>query len=438
MIQTIIRHNQARVIVVILSGLTGLAMMDSEAATTWTYPGGGGPCASTLQQCINGVAAGDTIQLAANTEILEFVTVDKSLVIEPGGLPRPSVQGVSVTASTADVDVTVRGIKATFWLEGMLLSGGGNLTLRVIDNVIESTQSEFAAVQVQDSGSGSGIYGTNTAIIADNVISQKGDRGLCKDAINVSALSAGMNATITGNQIAATDLSVCAGILASVAGSAPLMAFVDRNDISGTDFNAGVVLLSAGNAISSDQPPGALTAQVSNNRVVGQNGDAALGGGLTIFADASNAEIDALVLNNSFTEGRHGINMRAKTDVDARINIGFRNNLVSGNALGGCVLAHSALARSTQLSCDAMLESSSSLSFHSASYVTGSKAIPSHLTQDADSSLLRIPARDASVRKSLVSSDRNDPAIEAPTPRWTVLWLLLLGYIGFLAWREII
>jgi hypothetical protein len=332
----------------------------ADAATTWNYPGTTAPCTFTLQHCINHIAAGDTIQLASNADIAEFVTVDKSLFIEPESDIMPTIQGIAVTASTTDVDVTIRGIKATFWIEGMLNAGGGNLTLRVIDNVIESTQSESAAIQMHDSGTGDAVYGTKTAIIIGNVISQQGNGGLCKDAIGVSALSAAMNATIAGNTITATDLAVCSGIRASVSGTAALDVLIDQNEIAGENFNGGIVLDSSANMQRDDQASGVLTASVSNNRVSGQNANDATDGALLIVANGRNAEVNARIFDNELIDGKGGIHTYNRTDLGARILLGLHDNVFVNNDGNELVQTNDTPDRVWQAACNAGSEISGS------------------------------------------------------------------------------
>src|SRR5690242_12845546 len=81
----------------------------SALAATLTYPGGA-PCNTTLQACVTGASAGDTIQLATNGVIAEFVTIDKSLTIEAAPGFTPSVQGLFASTTTTDLSLTVQNL----------------------------------------------------------------------------------------------------------------------------------------------------------------------------------------------------------------------------------------------------------------------------------------------------------------------------------------
>jgi hypothetical protein len=59
-----------------------------------TYPGAA-PCDGTLQACIDGVAAGETIEIATATPILESLSIDKDLTVR-------SAAGVIATLLTED------------------------------------------------------------------------------------------------------------------------------------------------------------------------------------------------------------------------------------------------------------------------------------------------------------------------------------------------
>lgn len=294
------------------------------SGATLTYPGAA-PCNTTLQACIVGAAAGDTIELAINTEILEVVTVDKSLTVGPAAGFTPILQGLFAIATTTNVDVTVQGITVTLLLEGRLGFGGGNLTFRVLNNDINASQR--SAIAVSD-GSAVGTYGTKTAIITGNRITQSaGAFGSCATAISIVGTSAGFDATITDNQIIATDLSQCGGIEAVVGAGPSGTALIDRNRITGSNFDYGIEARNFG--ANPGDPAGLITAQISNNLVTGQNGNVGAPGSIVISADGNNALADVQVVNNTLASGRTGILVSARTDLGANITGGLYNNIVA-------------------------------------------------------------------------------------------------------------
>ena len=97
-------------------------------ATTRTYPGAA-PCDTTLQACADGAGAGDTIQIASNGVIAEFVTTDKTLTFEPAAGFTPTVEGIFAVATTVDVALTVQNL-ALNGVRVVLAPGGQVQTLQ--------------------------------------------------------------------------------------------------------------------------------------------------------------------------------------------------------------------------------------------------------------------------------------------------------------------
>ena len=84
------------------------AALGAQAANR-IYPDTAAPCNTTLQACIDGAGSGDRIVLVTDSHIAEDVLIRKNLTLEPGQA-QPSVRSVTALASTADVEVTVRGL----------------------------------------------------------------------------------------------------------------------------------------------------------------------------------------------------------------------------------------------------------------------------------------------------------------------------------------
>jgi hypothetical protein len=314
--------------------LAGIAMALAAIATgasaaTLTYPGAA-PCATTLQACVTGASGGDTIALATNVPIAEFVTVDKSLTIQPAPGFAPSVQGIFAGVTTTSISVTVQNLAGVNNVRGFLAPGGGNLSLTVLNNKIDSIGSnppvEFTA------GNGAGAYGTATALVSGNTISVPGG-GSCVDGIAISGIQAGFTATVVNNDITVNNLTQCGGINATVGVNAVATATIDRNRIHGVDFDYGIVIRNFGN--NPGQPGGLLTATVTNNLVYGQNGNTGAPAGLVVSADGNNASLAVQLVNNTIADGRIGILISARTDLGAIITGGLFNNISAFNSQYG-------------------------------------------------------------------------------------------------------
>ena len=301
--------------------------MDAGAATL-TYPGAA-PCNTTLQLCADGAVAGDTVSLATNTPIAEFITIDRSLIVQPAAGFTPHVQGLFVLATTTNVDVTIQRIGANS-IEGRIGFGGGNLTLRVLNNTIDAAQR--SAITVQD-GSAAGTYGTKTLIATGNTITQNSGFSSCADAIIAVGTSTGFDATIVGNNITANNLSQCGGVVAVVGAGQSGTARIERNIVHGVDFDLGIEARNFGNNVG--QPGGLLTATIVGNLVYGQNGNTGAPAGIVLSADGNNASVDARVINNTVADGRLGVLVSARTDLGANITGGLFNNIVAFHSQGG-------------------------------------------------------------------------------------------------------
>ena len=320
----------------ILAALLGAAASFAAPcrAAVLTYPGAA-PCNTTLQACVTGASAGDTIQLATNTLIAEFVTIDKSLVIEPAPGFTPSVQGLFASVTATDLSLTVQNLSGLSTLRTVLAPGGGNLTLQVLGNVI-SASGFNGAVEV-DAGTGaSGSYGTATVTVADNTIAQDGSGGSCVDAIAIIGVPAMFTATIVHNDITVTNLSQCGGVDAVVGGGGSGTATIDRNLVHGSNFDLGIEVRNFGN--NPGQPGGLLTAQVSDNLVWGQNGNTGAPAGLVASADGNNAALAVQLVNNTVADGRIGVLVSARTDLGADITGGLFNNVVAFNSQTGVTI----------------------------------------------------------------------------------------------------
>jgi hypothetical protein len=220
---------------VLLLTLMTLAIPASLPAATLTYPGAA-PCNTTLQACVTAASAGDTIQLAVNMLIAEFVTIGKTLTIEPAPGFAPRVQALFVFVSTTDVDFTVQNLSGLNSMRALLGPGGGNLGLQVLNNVINGS-GYMSAIDVTGGTGTPGTYGAINATVSGNRIRQTPLDGICTDAVAVIGVPVGFKATIVNNDITVNDLSQCGGIDVVVGGGAIATATLDRNLVHGANFD---------------------------------------------------------------------------------------------------------------------------------------------------------------------------------------------------------
>jgi Ca2+-binding RTX toxin-like protein len=95
-------------------------------ADTWTFPG---TCpGTTLQDCVDGAAAGDTIEIATDTPVGEAVTVDRSLTIRPAAGFHPTVLVMAVgDGSTGTLGVFLEDLKIPGGVLVRLTAGSGHV-----------------------------------------------------------------------------------------------------------------------------------------------------------------------------------------------------------------------------------------------------------------------------------------------------------------------
>jgi hypothetical protein len=308
----------------IATALALAAIATGASAATLTYPGAA-PCATTLQACVTGATAGDIIALATNVPIAEFVTVDKTLTIQPAPGFAPSVQGLFTAVSTTSISLTVQNLAGLNTVRAVLGPGGGNLSLTVLNTTINATGFN-AGVEFTAGTGAAGAYGTATAVVSGNTIVMNGS-GSCTDAIVIDGVPAGFTATVVNNDITVNNLTQCGGIDVVVGGGAVATATIDRNRIHGVDFDYGIVVRNFGN--NPGQPGGLLTALVTNNLVYGQNGNTGAPGGLVASADGNNAALAVQLVNNTVADGRIGVLVSARTDLGASITGGLFNNILA-------------------------------------------------------------------------------------------------------------
>jgi len=309
-----------------------LAAPASLHAATLTYPGAA-PCNTTLQTCVTGASAGDTIQLAVNAVIAELVTIDKSLTVQPAPGFTPGVQRLFVSASATDVNVTVRNLTGLTTLRAVLGPGGGNLGLQALNNVINGSAFN-PAINVTAGTGVPGTYGAANVTVTGNRISMIPDTfGNCTDAVAVIGVPTGFTATIRNNDITVNDLRQCGGINVTIGGGAIATATVDRNLVHGANFDYGILVRNFGN--NPGLPGGLLTAQVSNNLVYGQNGNVGAPAGLVVSADGNNARLAATLVNNTVADGRRGVLISAREDLGASVTGGLFNTIVAFNSQFG-------------------------------------------------------------------------------------------------------
>jgi hypothetical protein len=294
-------------------------------ASTLTYPGVA-PCNTTLQNCINAAAEGDTVEIATNNPINESPSILKSLTLR-------SAAGFSAVLSSNNFIIAINSGSAirTFTIQGITLQRGGiralqgstgKMTANIFDNVVQETFR--SAIEVQ-AGTAPFLLGEICFAIDGNELHvTSGDDGILVD---LSSNPVG-NGEVRGNRILMEPNSQQAAIfLPNGAGS--LTVDVIGNTISGSNYDLGIFLFQFA-------PNGNLTSRVVNNLVTGQNGNVGSPGAIVVNVSQGAAHITAL--NNTVADNRLGIFVTGRADLGAQITGRIANNIAAHNSQAGLVI----------------------------------------------------------------------------------------------------
>lgn len=288
------------------------------------YPGVA-PCDTTLQACVTGANAGDTIRIARSTLIDESVTIAKSLTVEPETGFAPKVRRFGVDAGTTSISVSVHGMAGGGGIEAIIGPGGGDLTLTVENNAF-TAHAFRPAIEVGTSGL-AGSYGQLTLRARGNTISSSGE--IPVTGIRASSSKAVLTAEIVRNTIQATGMNEAIDAYVSDIGGGAVL--IERNVIQGADFNSGILLTHSGAA--DGVAANVLAGTIVGNLVTGQNGNAGASGGIVLSASGTGGQLAGTLINNTVARGRSGIAVSARSDLGARVRGLVANNIVAFNSL---------------------------------------------------------------------------------------------------------
>ncbi|MFT3777499.1 MAG: choice-of-anchor Q domain-containing protein [Ottowia sp.] len=308
-----------------LSALLGLGAALNAQADIYTYPATDAPCNTTLQACVNGVNAADSIELHTDNHINEDVVIAKDLELRAAPGRRPSVRTVTARASTDSAQVRVDGLTSfngASRVRGVLNPGGGDLVLYVVNSQLLGTALDSALSIVTSNNAGS--YGTAYLYAEGNTISQSGTNDYCAPAIQAIGLVSRLSIDIFRNDVLATSLGQCAAI--SLYNGSPdlLSARVHNNTVRGNGADAGIMVRSGSRQ---------MQAVVAGNLVAG-----GFDAGLRVSADNTNTVATVNLLNNTVVGTQHGLIASARSDLGADITGVVANNVFARHPVFGMLI----------------------------------------------------------------------------------------------------
>jgi len=315
-----------RSIVRVLFSLLPLALVGAAQATTYSWPGPS-PCNTTLQQCIEGTANGDRIEIASQTIAEDISLYDKDRTLAPAAGFHPAFgpgHWLSITSSSisGDRNVAVSGLSFTngYVYANYQGTGTSNIDLRGLSLT-------YAIPAVDNYIRVEALGGTLNAMVYDNQVV-----GIPPAPYGGLITLAAHGGTLNGDayfnrvKLATIDMAPGAGILAGYAGAGSGgTARIFGNDVRG-EFAFGSIVASEGLG-SSD--PISFNARVYSNVMVGYAFDQAFGVRFLVNAGTLNAQ----AIENTVTRLYYGLTAQAYSGAPAasRITGLLSSNLVLAN-----------------------------------------------------------------------------------------------------------
>jgi len=305
------------------------------SAATWIWPDlvSAGPCAGTLQACINNAANGDTILIGSDsfvfpdryTGISGNIAIGKSLTVAP-------MEGIdAVFEDGSIVVVTPPGVVGDVTLRGLILrsgqinvvEGGSTSATVTIDQIRMDSDPNFQCAI--DFKTGNATVAVPRFVVSNShLVLSAGSSG--RDGICAFSFARRYDIDVFGNRLDARRASNAKAVaVTGGTGAGPFNVRVQRNHawLSGA-IGAGGVLVSHNN------PAASSTIDVTNNVFSGAGGSL---GSNTAAIELGLRNGQVHIINNSIVDGGVGVHVAAfdGDPVTGRV----ANNLIVGQAVRG-------------------------------------------------------------------------------------------------------
>ncbi|MEZ5464106.1 MAG: choice-of-anchor Q domain-containing protein [Lysobacteraceae bacterium] len=310
-----------------LAGLLGVISVSAAHAVTRDWPGAA-PCDGTLQACIDGSGAGDTVVIVTDTPVDEAITIqNKALTLRGSGKQDATFAGFrALFVSSTDALNRAVNLEDLHFSNGgiqAVSSGSGTLTLRA-RRIVAFRDWQNPAISANASGDG-GL----DVLVENSDLSVQGDPDpMFPESMTAmsfySTASKAPNYDIRFNRIRVVDSEQGEAIHAGSAGTAADVRIIG-NRIDGENYNGGILVTHGAGS-------GQLQARVVGNVVRNQFGNVGASGALVIYA--SDGDVDALVYNNTLVDNRTALAVWGRADLGGEITGAVRGNLVAYNQSG--------------------------------------------------------------------------------------------------------
>lgn len=301
-------------------------MLLAGAARAAVWPGVA-PCATTLQACIDGAGAGETVRVATDTPVLENLSVAKSLTLTREAGFSPTITGeIQLESSAGPTSITLSGLA----IEGPVraIARAGDLDVHVLANAITSDVTDRIAVELT-SDLTLLVAGTLTAEVRDNDIRVNGlgASDACGGVAVRASTSPQVFAAIGHNTLFVSGCEQGSGIVAGTGSGHTTTVDVLRNRLVVPNTNFGIALQNfAPESLST------LTGRILGNLVQGEF----FGVGVSVI-DSEGGTLSVQLGNNTIVDHDTGVLVIANAGDPASGEVA--NNIVAANSTEGLRIA---------------------------------------------------------------------------------------------------
>ncbi len=294
-----------------------LMMNQSWAFNFW--PGGSGPCGTTLQACIDGGPEGEFIEIRTNAVINEFIFTNKVVSLVAGSGFKPTIiagNGIQINSNTAtSISFSIQG----FTLQRGAISithSGANTTAVIANNTFLDNQGNSPSIN---------IFSNSNAVLDldikyNSIDSEVGDGFIIPSfgAIRVNKSNGDFGSVtgqIYGNEITAIGADSVGIILHDETDGS-----FDMN-VTGNEIYGGT---QGGLLINSSAGSGEMDVDVSSNAFY-RHDFINQPSGIHVISESGVSNVD--IVNNTMLDGQYGI--LATESIGSILTINAFNNIVA-------------------------------------------------------------------------------------------------------------
>jgi hypothetical protein len=301
---------------------TAMLVAAAAAARGAIWPGAA-PCDTTLQACIDGVPAGDTVLVGTDVQVNEDLSIAKSLTLAgETGVLATLVGSILLESGATATSITLRDLTIVGSIRVVVHEA--DLDVHIVRNVVVSDQTDTAAMHF-----GSGVIfssaGKFTIEVQGNGIQVTGTSpsDFCSGVLLLPGSAAQTSAAIVDNTMFVSGCTQGGAILVNADSAGPVTVDVLRNELLVPNSAVGISLHST--AVG---PTAILEGRVVGNLVRGE----LFGVGVRVL-DSTGGTVGLQLVNNTVVEHDAGVLIIANAGDPVSGQVA--NNIVAFNSSEG-------------------------------------------------------------------------------------------------------